>query len=302
MRRLLLAAGPLLGLALTAQAQTVPGCPICTSAIAAASLSPTLPNSDIYVGNGSNVATPVALSGDATLANTGAISVTKTGGVAFSSFATGTDAANLTGNVAVARIATALTTPGPIGGTTPSTGAFTSLQLGAGSVSSPSLRLAADTNTGLYSDSANSVVVALAGNITLEFAAANRIFAYNTSGNQYWSLNYNHTKGMALSADGNFGFTTTNNDSTAAYDVNISRVSAGVMACGTGAQGSTACAFQLTKLSLRNGVVVASLPSGTTGDMMYVTDAVACTFLATITGGGSTVCPVFYNGSAWVGG
>lgn len=64
----------------------------------------TLANTHILVGNGSNVAVDVALSGDATIANTGALTVTKTGGVAFGPFATGTDAANLTGTVASARI------------------------------------------------------------------------------------------------------------------------------------------------------------------------------------------------------
>lgn len=64
----------------------------------------TLTNTHILVGNASNVATDVAMSGDATLANTGAISVTKTGGVSFGYFATGTDAANLTGTLASARL------------------------------------------------------------------------------------------------------------------------------------------------------------------------------------------------------
>lgn len=45
---------------------------------------------------------------------------------------------------------------------------------------------------------------------------------------------------------------------------------------------------------------VATLPAGTQGDMAYVTDATAPTYLGTLTGGGAVVCPVFYNGSAWV--
>ena len=49
------------------------------------------------------------------------------------------------------------------------------------------------------------------------------------------------------------------------------------------------------------GYTVATLPTGTTGDTAYVTDALAPTFLATIVGGGAVVTPVFYNGSAWVG-
>lgn len=50
------------------------------------------------------------------------------------------------------------------------------------------------------------------------------------------------------------------------------------------------------------GYTVATLPTGTTGDTAYVTDALAPTFLATIVGGGAITTPVFYNGSNWVGG
>lgn len=45
---------------------------------------------------------------------------------------------------------------------------------------------------------------------------------------------------------------------------------------------------------------VSTLPAGTTGMMAYVTDATSPTFLGTLTGGGSTKTPVFYNGTAWV--
>jgi hypothetical protein len=66
--------------------------------------SEALTSGHIFVGNGSNVATDVAMSGDASIANTGAVTVSKTGGVAFGAFATGTDAANLTGTIASARM------------------------------------------------------------------------------------------------------------------------------------------------------------------------------------------------------
>ena len=48
------------------------------------------------------------------------------------------------------------------------------------------------------------------------------------------------------------------------------------------------------------GYTVATLPAGTVGMTAYVTDATAPTYLGTLTGGGAVVCPVFYNGSAWV--
>jgi len=48
------------------------------------------------------------------------------------------------------------------------------------------------------------------------------------------------------------------------------------------------------------GYTVATLPAGTIGDVAYVTDATAPTYLGALTGGGSVVCPVFHNGTAWV--
>jgi len=47
---------------------------------------------------------------------------------------------------------------------------------------------------------------------------------------------------------------------------------------------------------------VATLPTTgvVTGSYATVSDATAPTYLGTLTGGGSVVCPVFYNGTAWV--
>lgn len=48
------------------------------------------------------------------------------------------------------------------------------------------------------------------------------------------------------------------------------------------------------------GYTVATLPAGTQGDTAFVTDATAPTFLATVIGGSTNVCPVFYDGTNWV--
>lgn len=48
------------------------------------------------------------------------------------------------------------------------------------------------------------------------------------------------------------------------------------------------------------GYTVATLPAGTQGDTAFVTDALAPSYLGLLTGGGSTVTSVFYNGTAWV--
>ena len=51
------------------------------------------------------------------------------------------------------------------------------------------------------------------------------------------------------------------------------------------------------------GYTVATLPAaGTVGRRAYVTDATSPTFLGTLTGGGSVVCPVFDDGTNWVAG
>lgn len=72
-----------------------------TQAIAAA--VPVLDQNEIFVGNASNQAISVPMSGDCTIVAAGAITCTRTNGTLFGAFATGTDAANLTGTVSVNR-------------------------------------------------------------------------------------------------------------------------------------------------------------------------------------------------------
>lgn len=80
-----------------------------TSGTMPAARLPTLAAANFWLGNGSSVATAVALSGDCALSNAGAITCTKTNAVSFGYFATGTDAANLTGAIASARLSGAYT-------------------------------------------------------------------------------------------------------------------------------------------------------------------------------------------------
>ena len=48
------------------------------------------------------------------------------------------------------------------------------------------------------------------------------------------------------------------------------------------------------------GYTVATLPSGVVGDRVYVTDANAPSYGATVAGGGAVTIPVFYNGTNWI--
>lgn len=56
---------------------------------------------------------------------------------------------------------------------------------------------------------------------------------------------------------------------------------------------------QIAGQTVLKSYTVAGLPAGITGGEVVVTDAVACTFAAAVTGGGSTFCPVYFNGTAW---
>jgi hypothetical protein len=61
----------------------------------------------------------------------------------------------------------------------------------------------------------------------------------------------------------------------------------------------TASTFISTATVRLKGYTVATLPTGVVGDIAYVTDASAPTYGAIVSGGGSVVTPVFFNGTNW---
>jgi hypothetical protein len=58
--------------------------------------------------------------------------------------------------------------------------------------------------------------------------------------------------------------------------------------------------YEWVEIKPNRGYLVSELPTGSIGDTAYVTDADSPTYLGSLTGGGSTVCPVFHNGTEWV--
>lgn len=65
-------------------------------------------------------------------------------------------------------------------------------------------------------------------------------------------------------------------------------------------QATFAAGLIMTSSLRLKSFTVATLPAGTEGDLAYVVDALAPTFLTAIVGGGAIKTPVFYNGTGWV--
>lgn len=87
-------------------------------------------------------------------------------------------------------------------------------------------------------------------------------------------------------------------------DVGIGRSAAGVLRITLGDTSQTRAPLEVSTLDTQ-GYTVATLPAaGNAGRTAHVTDqTTACPATgAALTGGGAVVCPVFDNGSAWVGG
>jgi hypothetical protein len=82
-------------------------------------------------------------------------------------------------------------------------------------------------------------------------------------------------------------------------DTNFTRAAAGVVQVGTTASNASGT-LKAAVLGTTTAYTVATLPTGFQGARAFVTDATLPTYLGALTGGGAVVCPVFYNGTAWV--
>lgn len=75
----------------------------------------------------------------------------------------------------------------------------------------------------------------------------------------------------------------------------------GISATGTASSGTYLNGAGQWVMPTLASYTVSTLPTaGTAGRMAFVTDADTPTYLGTLTGGGSVICPVFDNGTAWV--
>lgn len=123
----------------------------------------TLPNGQIYVGNGSNVATPQTVGGDGNLSSAGLLSVTGLQGNPVDSATPVADNVLAWNNISSRWEPTNITTL--LGNYLLTSGGVLtgSLDIINGSAASPALRFTASTNTGIYSTGANTINISTNG-------------------------------------------------------------------------------------------------------------------------------------------
>lgn len=150
------------------------------------------------------------------------------------------------------------------------------------------------------------------------------IYSNNSAGTSIYANPSSSGVGIQIDASGSgFPFRLTTSGSADAISAVLTGSSKGLVINGqagsTGAnaievQDNTFTRFTVTKegivsasgmgsfqtLRTTTGYTVATLPSGTVGMRAYVTDADSPTYLGALTGGGAVVCPVFYDGTAWI--
>lgn len=127
------------------------------------------------------------------------------------------------------------------------------------------------------------------------------VLQLQSGGNTYACVGCGAAGGLAVISTGALGFNTT---ATGNPDVALSRTAASTMALGNGTVGDTSGSLVAGKVRTV-GATVSGLGSAATagaGARGYVTDATACTFGLTLTGGGSTGCPAYSDGTNWKGG
>ena len=111
------------------------------------------------------------------------------------------------------------------------------------------------------------------------------------------TLNINNN-GMGLGTAASLSFANSANGN-GSKDASISRAAANIVQIGTGTNNASGT-LKAAVVGTTTAYTVATLPTGFQGARAFVTDATLPTYLGTLTGGGAVVCPVFYNGTAWV--
>ncbi|MFW7267550.1 hypothetical protein ACMAUO_06210 [Gluconacetobacter sp. Hr-1-5] len=139
-----------------------------------------------------------------------------------------------------------------------------------------------------------------------------RQFRYQTGGVDRWIMSANADPESGSNAGSNWGLSAFADDGGYLYNALTFNRSTGVgvfyatpqfPTAAAGDNSTNAATMAGVRREIATGYTVATLPTDArryAGARAYVTDATACTFLGSPTGGGSTFCPVIYSGAAWI--
>jgi hypothetical protein len=149
-----------------------------------------------------------------------------------------------------------------------------------------------------WQDSTGAVLAKIRANGYLDTPVVFATIGISVGGTTSVAFQYNYwNNGFIMGGDGKVAFAPLGTGPNTSPDVGIAHgASAAVLKVTDGSTGDgtiTAKSFRL------KAYTVATLPAGTQGDTAFVTDAQNPTYLGTLTGGGTVVTPVFYDGTTW---
>lgn len=288
------------------------------TALGFAPASSVLTNTHLYVGNSSNVATDVALSGDATLANTGAITLATVASAGTTGSSSLVPVVTINAKGLVTGITTAaISAPCTANCTLTSTGNQQALILTGGTMTANTTPILDITQTwngsgvvfsGLRMNVTSTLSGAASKYIDLQLSSVSK-FSVSRDGIVAAASAIQAGSDVQTGASSGITFGGTRTYVTSPSDGKL-MLQNNAQTTGALIDVTTNNVFKFfgtngtTLASISAGYTVSTLPTALVGARAYVTDQLTtCAAIGVApTGGGAVTCPVFYNGSAWVGG
>jgi hypothetical protein len=155
-------------------------------------------------------------------------------------------------------------------------------------------------NMNIQNRSGENVGIKITGNTNSGHYIANNIISFTTSGGNGAAGFHSFITSGLTSSDILFNTVDVGSAGSALYDTTFKGGTSGSRLLGNRKPGGSVDRYlQDTNTGITRAYTVATLPAGSRGDTALVTDATAPSYLGTLTGGGSVVTPVFFDGTSW---
>jgi len=155
-------------------------------------------------------------------------------------------------------------------------------------------------NINIQNRSGENSGIMLTGNANSGHYVANNIINFTTAGGNGVAGFHSFITSGLTSSDILFNTVDVAFAGLAVYDATFKGGTSGSRLLGNRKPGGGVDRYlQDTNTGITQAYIVATLPVGSRGDTALVTDATTPTYLGTLTGGGSVVTPVFFDGASW---